>query len=117
LDVVYWPEEAERKEMSRRIQAAYHFPNCVGLVDCPLLPLDTKPVLLGKDYRSRYSNDEYALNMLVVSDKVGRVLYFLARPGSVHDNRVWRNSKMCLHATNTFFSPQEYLLGDAAFIS
>jgi hypothetical protein len=115
--VVYWPEEAKRKEMSRRIEAIYHIPDCVGIVDCTLLPLETKPSLYGEDYRCRNSDDDqFALNVLMVSDDLGRVLYFIAGwPGPVHDNRIWRNCKMNLHA-NKFFRPKEYLLGDAAFI-
>jgi hypothetical protein len=112
--VVYWPAEDERKEMSRRIKAVYYFPNCVGLIDGTLLILEMKPSLFGENYRSRKSN--YALNMLVVCDEVGRVLYFLAGwPGSVHDNRVWRNCEMYLQP-DTFFSSSEYLLGDSAFV-
>lgn len=114
--LLYWPKEAERKEMCRRMQAIYHFPNCVGIVGCTLLPLETKPSLFGEDYRSRHTNNDYVLKLLLVSNEVGRVLYFLSGwPGPVHDKIVWRNCKMCLHA-NKFFRPQEYLLGDAAFI-
>jgi hypothetical protein len=111
--VVFWPDEEERKAMSLRIQKIFHFPNCVGLVDGTLLPLENKPSLFGENYLSRKSS--YAVSVLVVCDEVARVLYYLAGwPGSVHDNRVWRNSKMYLNQ-DTFFSPMEYLLGDSAF--
>lgn len=56
------------------------------------------------------------MNMLAVSDEVGRVLFFLAGwIDFVHNNRVWCSCKMRLHAS-AFFSPQENLLGDAAFV-
>jgi hypothetical protein len=35
-------------------------------------------------------------------------------PGSVHDNRVWRNSPP-YQKVNTYFRHNEYLLGDSAF--
>lgn len=99
--------------MSLRTQAIFHFPNCVGLVDGTLLPLENKPSLLGDNYLSRKGC--YAVSVLVVCDEVARVLYYLAGwPGLVHDNRVWRNCKMFLNK-DAFFSPMEYLPGDSAF--
>jgi hypothetical protein len=108
-----WPDENERKEMSRRIKAYYHFPNCVGMIDGTLLPLEFKPSLYGENYYSR--KKVYAIQMLVVCDDNARITYYhCGWPGSVHDNRVWRTCGMGMDP-NKFFSKNEYLLGDSAF--
>jgi DDE superfamily endonuclease len=53
--------------------------------------------------------------MLVVCDDQSRILYYhIGWPGSVHDNRVWRNCKLCKHH-GEFFSKKQYLLGNSAF--
>ena len=54
---------------------------------------------------------------LVVCDDVSRVLYFhCGWPGSVHDNRVWRNCNLYRNA-HAHFSDGEYLLTDSAFLA
>ena len=51
----------------------------------------------------------------MIRDKKGRVIYVHGGwPGSTHDNRAWRNSKVFLNA-NDHFSDGEYLLGDSAY--
>lgn len=52
---VRWPSEEERKDISTRIQSNYDFPNCVGLMDGTLLPLEFKPWLYGENYLIRKS--------------------------------------------------------------
>lgn len=56
-----------------------------------------------------------AIAMLVVCDDKGRILcHHIGWPGSVHDNRVWRNCRLFLQCER-FFSKKECLLGDSAF--
>jgi nuclease HARBI1 len=87
--------------------------NCIGLIDGTLLPLATRPLLHGENYLSR--KKFYAIVMLVVCDDLGRILYYhVGWPGSVHDNRVWRNCKLNRKRAD-FFSKKQYLLGDSAF--
>jgi DDE superfamily endonuclease len=108
-----WPDEEERASIANRIQANYKFPNCVGFIDGTLLPLSARPLLHGENYLSR--KKFYAVVMLIVCDEQSRVLYYhIGWPGSVHDNRVWRNCAMQKHPSR-FFSKKQYLLGDSAF--
>jgi len=112
-DTVFWPEADERKEIAKRIEDKFMFPNCVGFPDGTLLPLELKPQLGGEDYFSRKSC--YAVNALITCDDIGRVRdVVIGWPGSVHDNRVWRTSVMYAKR-ESYFSPNEYLLGDSAF--
>lgn len=108
-----WPDAEERRQIARRIKEQYKFPNCVGLIDGTLLPLERRPILHGENYLSR--KRFYAIVMLVVCDDNGRILYHhIGWPGSVHDNRVWRNCKLNKQSSD-YFSNRQYLLGDSAF--
>lgn len=112
-DTVFWPEADERKEIAKRIEEKYLFPNCVGFPDGTLLPLELKPSLNGEDSFSRKSC--YAVNTLITCDDICRIRdVVIGWPGSVHDNRVWKTSAMYAKRESCF-SPKEYLLGDSAF--
>ena len=109
----FWPRVDERKAIANRIKKYYFFPQCVGIIDGTLLPLASRPWIHGETYLSR--KRFYAIAMLVVCDDKGRILFYhVGWPGSVHDNRVWRNCRL-YHNCNEMFSPGEYLLGDSAF--
>jgi len=108
-----WPEREERAEISSRILVEFGFPNCVGIMDGTLVFLDEAPVQDTIAYFSRKTR--YALSLLVVCDDRKRITYIYGPwPGSTHDNRIWRNSKLCVKK-DEFFSEREYLLGDSAF--
>lgn len=108
-----WPTKQERKAISSRIKDEHFFPNCVGLIDGTLLPLAFRPLLHGENYMSR--KKVYAIVMLIVCDDQNRILYYhVGWPGSVHDNRVWRNCKLFTKC-HEYFSKRQYLLGDSAF--
>ncbi|ETI30452.1 hypothetical protein F443_22426 [Phytophthora nicotianae P1569] len=112
-NVIAWPTDTKRRELSSRIKQRWKFPNCVGFVDGTLLPLEFKPRLFGEDYFSRKMY--YAVNCLVVCDDKGRILYLNAGwVGSAHDNRIWENSKLYVNRDRNF-NNQEYLLGDSAY--
>jgi hypothetical protein len=110
---ITWPDEAERRSISQRIQVQYTFPNCVGMVDGTLLPLEQKPQTNGEDYYTRKGG--YALNALITCDDVARIRdVVVGWPGSVHDNRVWSNT--AIHQDPAaHFDQKQYLLGDSAF--
>ena len=65
---IIWPDMNERTEIANRIQLEYGFPNCIGIIDGTLLPLEFKPTIHGETYHSRKQN--YAINMLVVVMKL-----------------------------------------------
>ncbi|KAE9305281.1 hypothetical protein PR003_g21538 [Phytophthora rubi] len=108
-----WPDQVERKQISRRIYRKYGFVNCIGMADGTLFPLEFKPETKGEAYYSR--KGYYAVNALVMCDDVARVRQIVVGwPGSVHDNRVWRNSPQNQNK-DVFFQDSEYILGDSAF--
>jgi hypothetical protein len=111
-EVVSWPDQNERNEMKARLTAT-GFRHCVGIIDGTLIVLDFRPEQFHECYYSRKSC--YALNVMVVCDDRKKVTFYLAGwPGSTHDNRVFRNSRLFLNRTD-FFTHLEYLLGDSAY--
>ena len=111
--VIYWPSKEERVQLSKRIYIEYKFPNCVGIMDGTLIFLKEKPEYCGEDYNTRKGG--YGVTSLIVCDDLSRVMYYLCGwAGSTHDNRVWRNSNMCLNP-ESYFSDKEYLLSDSAY--
>ena len=112
-ETVFWPGEEERIHISTRILSDYGFPNCVGIVDGTLFPLEFKPRLNGEDYFTRKGG--YAVHSLIICDDQVRIRGItLGWAGSVHDNRVWLRSSYN-QTRCEFFRPKEYLLGDSAF--
>jgi hypothetical protein len=111
-EVVFWPNQEERTEMKNRL-AALGFRHCIGIVDGTLIVLDTQPEKYHECYYSRKS--VYAINVMIICDDRKRITYYYAGwPGSTHDNRVFRNSKI-FRKRAEYFDFGEYLLGDSAY--
>ena len=92
--VITWPDEKEKRRISRRIYKKYGFPNCVGIVDGTLLPLAFKPA---RDDAPDFSGRKfgYSISTMVVCDDKRRIRHYLSGwAGSAHDNRVF---DMSLH--------------------
>ena len=111
-EVVSWPSSDEREAMKVRL-AATGFRHCIGIIDGTLIPLTHKP----KDFHECYYSRKgfYAISALIVCDDLGRITYYYSGwPGSTHDNRVLRCSKLFKNRAD-YFEPMEYLLGDSAY--
>ena len=77
-----------------------------------MLPLGFKPTQ--EDYTDYGGKQSYTLTMLIICDHLNQIRYYHARwPGSVHDKRVFCNTKICLKLSN-YFSSGEYILSDSA---
>ena len=113
-DVVRWPNQREKEAMKVRL-ASTGFRHCIGIADGTLIQLTTRPKQFHECYYCRKSF--YALNTLIVCNDQGRIIYYYAGwPGSTHDNRVLRNSKLYSNRED-YFAPLEYILGDSAYSS
>ncbi|OQR84372.1 hypothetical protein THRCLA_23080, partial [Thraustotheca clavata] len=89
------------------------FPGCIGFIEGTLFPLETKPMLYGKDYYSGKGN--YAISALIVCDDLKCIRYCnVGFPGSAHDQRVASNSNILL-AHNDYFDGNEHIVGDSAY--
>ena len=110
----HWPNGDDRRIISDFIKNSWSFPNCVGIMDRTLLHLETRPELYEEKCYTRKGG--YSINMLVLCDHRALINYYVVGwPGSVHDNRVRRNSHMKLHPSE-YFNHNEYLLSDSSLV-
>ena len=83
------------KNISGRNHNMLGYINCVGLINCSLFTLSFAPTLNAEDYFTR--NGDIAIKVLVFCDDAARITWIeMGWPGSVHDNQIWSNSKICL---------------------
>eukprot|EP01035_Chromulina_nebulosa_P026346 gene26346-34467_t len=110
-DVVKWPNELERKEISRRNKIKYGFKHCVGVVDGTPVVFSQKPAVDPSSFWSRKSH--YAINLQLICDDNKRIRFYITGwPGSVYDSTVLSRSLVAIHP-EFFFSNKEYILADA----
>jgi hypothetical protein len=111
---IRWPDAEEREEIAKRIQDDFGLPNCVMLLDGTLFPLAFEPQREdAPDYSGR--KFRYSLSTLIACDDRRFIRYYLAGwPGTAHDNRIFKSSKLFRCAPD-FFANNEYMLGDSAF--
>ena len=99
---IKWPDELERKELSRRFAQKCNLPNCIAVADGTLFPLTYAPRSTdAPDYHGR--KFPYSLSVMVVNDDNRRIRYYLSGfPGSTHDNRVHNNTKLAKNPVECF---------------
>ena len=82
-------------------------------MDGSLLSLAFKPSLFGEDYYTRKGS--YAVHVLIICDDQACLReYPTGWLGSVHDNRVWKNSWL-YNWKEGIFTVFQYLLTNSAF--
>ena len=110
---VAWPSDDERDAIKSRILKDSGFPDCIGMVDGILIPLEFKPSNNGEDYWSHKSR--YGISVMIVCDDRRKIRYvFAGFCGSAHDMRVYSNSTLA-NSSGRFFRPGEYLLADSGY--
>jgi len=113
-EVVTWPNNQERREISKRLEEPTGLPNCIAIMDGSLFPIAFEPETEdAPDYKGR--KHTYSTTCLVVCDDKMIVRYYKAGwPGCAHDNRVYRNSPLYLNP-DKYFRAHEYIMGDSAY--
>jgi hypothetical protein len=114
-DVTRWPNAAERPLIAREFEEKKGIPGgCIGAID------GFHVVLLGKPRRDdAYAfwnrKERYSFNILGICDHSRRIRYISCGfPGSAHDMRPYRFSRIHSHPSE-FFSEGEYILADSAY--
>ena len=109
---VHWPNDEEKKTMKNRM-STHGFRHCIGIVDGTLIMLKQSPNHHPETYFSR--KKQYAITALIVCDDNAKITYVYGGwPGSVHDNRMFKNCRN-YQKRGEYFADFEYLLGDSAF--
>ena len=63
--VTTWPDQFEKRDIARRIQEKFDFPNSVGFIDGSLIPFFDTPTLDARDWFCR--KGRYGTNCLIVT--------------------------------------------------
>lgn len=110
----HWPDEEERKDIAQSFQEKFDFPHCVGVADGTLFPLAFEPQSDdAPDYSGR--KHAYSLSTMIICDHTKRIRHYLAGfPGSAHDNRIFKSTKLAMDP-DAYFDKRQYILGDSAF--
>ncbi|OCF70900.1 hypothetical protein I204_08450 [Kwoniella mangroviensis CBS 8886] len=113
---IYWPSAWQRDQFKQQIQQRYGIPGCVGYIDGVHIVLKNAPSKGKQAASAMYSyKGRYGWNLLVVCDPHKRIRYFTQGfTASTSDSRVQRNSTLQTDP-DRYFSPGEYVLGDAGF--
>jgi len=109
---IKWPDAQERHKIGSSMASTY-FPKCIGFIDGSDATFYRAPQDDKQTYWSR--KKKYCMQFQIVCDpsKLIRNL-FTGYPGSVHDAKVYASSPV-LSLVHTYFSPDEYILGDSAY--
>jgi hypothetical protein len=112
--VIIWPRNTYRQEVHNGFEEKQGFPNVIGALDGTHVNLFEAPSKLNKDiYFTR--KRRYAIHLQAVVDHHGLFTFYdIGYPASVHDAKVFRNSKLCL-CKDQLFEEQDYLLADSAY--
>lgn len=108
--VVTWPQDIEREVAN--FYSIAGFPRVIGAVDGSLINIDA-PTRHEAAFVDRHGN--HSLNCMFVSGSRCQFLYVNPKwPGSVHDSRVLRNSRLYEQMEQGMF-PNYVILGDSAY--
>lgn len=89
------------------------FNGCVGALDGTLIPIYPS-ANIEKVYRDR--KKQHSINLTLITDSDCKILYANAgRPGSVHDSRVFRESRLYLEGKYPPSPSRYYLLADKGY--
>ena len=113
-EYIQWPDEKERNKIATRIEKAWMFKNCVGLMDGTLFELALAPRSSdGSDYHGR--KFQYSLSIMVINDDQREITAYLSGfPGCTRDNRVWKDMDQ-YQSPEKFSTSLQYILTDTAF--
>ncbi|KAF7996110.1 hypothetical protein HCN44_009991 [Aphidius gifuensis] len=98
-EIIIWPDQARRQEISMSFEAKTGLPGVVGAIDSTYVPI-TAPTENPRSYYCRKMS--HAINLQGVCDHNTLFLdFFAAYPGAVADVRVLRNSDICIRQSSS----------------
>lgn len=102
-EYVSWPIVAERAVLARKLYAQYGLPSCVGFID------GTDIVL----HQTSSIGREKALKLIAVVDHLKRFRYCWFNFSAPVSDQMAQDLSDLRRNSDRFFSPKEYVLGDA----
>ena len=112
---VYWPDKEERSKLSELNRVKYQCPNVILTADGTLIQLAFEPQCADYSADCYGRKLQWSITMFIIGDDNCKIRYHLTEfPGSSHDNRVWKWSKI-YKERRAFFSPLQCIIMDTAF--
>jgi hypothetical protein len=112
-DVISWPKEEERRDISARFSFKHGLPGCVGILDGTPVNFSQRPCIDGETFFSRKSR--YCYNVQLICDDLKKIRFYqIGWPGSVYDSTVFSHSNVALHPLQ-HFSIGEFLIADSGY--
>jgi hypothetical protein len=112
---IAWPDAEERQHIHETFRRATGFPGVVGCIDGTHVYV-TAPVGNPAPYRNRFQTYSILVQAVVDHNLLVRDVY-VGEPGSMHDRRVFRRSRLCEDILRgERLGDDEHLLGDGAYL-
>jgi hypothetical protein len=73
-EYVRWPTYEKRTIIAERIRKKFHIPNCAGILDETMFPLQTRPLINGEGEVYFTRNRFYGINGLIRCDNFVRIM-------------------------------------------
>ncbi|XP_066582413.1 putative nuclease HARBI1 [Prorops nasuta] len=115
-DYIKWPNDYQIKYNIQKFAEISHFPGVIGVIDGCHIPISAP-----KNHPNSYINRKgfHSIHLQGICDSNRKFIdVFTGYCGSVHDARVWQNSKIKLVIDNEcdrYFPNNTHLLGDSAY--
>lgn len=112
-DYIKWPNEEEKKQISVEFKKKHGFDGVIGLIDGSHIKIN-KP----KEHHEVYINRKGYHSILlqgIVDHRKMFIDVYCGEPGSLHDARLLRRSKIYEKAEDPNYFNNYYLLGDSAY--
>ena len=115
--LIQWPDENERREISNRFTMNHGLKGAVAIVDGTQVILSQRPHIDGETYWTR--KGRYSINLQIVCDDKRMVRsYVVGWPGSVSDSTVFNDSDIYKNPQEYFSRDQmQYIIADAGYAS
>lgn len=113
---IRWPLPHEIVTVSNKFEERQHIPHVIGAIDVTHIGIK-KPIIHGTDYYNKKQYYSLSLQAVVDADKKFTDIY-CGEPGSLHDARILRKSKLfsnILDNPESMFINNCFILGDSAY--
>ena len=105
-EYVYWPDKEERSKLAELNRVKYQCPNAILTADGVLIELASEPQC-ADSADSHGWKLQWSITMFIIGDDNCKIRYHLTGfPGSSHDNRVWKWSRIYKEFLPSLFHPR-----------
>lgn len=109
---IQFPTSGEQTEVKQKFYQVSGFPGVLGCIDCTHVPIKNPDRRHGEVFRNR--KGWFSINVQLICGPNMEIYDIVARwPGSVHDSRIFNNSRSCMRFEEGVLSG--ILIGDSGY--